>query len=104
MLQDAERSQIGVANLANERLKHPNWYADLHSYLGALQTDTNPSGSSAHVAQAHVAFAGDSPTHKICPNPRHKNTTSHVSSDCTDEIWGPFWKACKIDPNEDGST
>ena len=49
MLQDAERSQIGVANLANERLKHPNWYTDLHSHLGALQTDTNPSGSSAHL-------------------------------------------------------
>jgi len=107
MLQDAERSQIGVANLANERLKHSNWYTDLHSYLGALQTDTNPSGSSAHVAQAHVAFAGDTPTHKICRNPRHKNTTSHVSSDCTDKIWGPLWKAFKIDPKtglpKDGS-
>ena len=52
-------------------------------------------------------FAGDSPTHKICRNPRHKNTTSHVSSDCTDKIWGPLWKAYKIDPKtglpKDGS-
>jgi hypothetical protein len=90
MLQDAERSQIGVANLANERLKHLNWYADLHSHLEALQTETNPSGSSGHVAQAHMAFAGDSPTHKICRNPRHKNINSHVSSDCTDKIWEVF--------------
>ena len=97
MLQDTEQSAAGVMNLANERLKHPNWYEDLHSYLSGLQTDTNPAGSSAHAAAAHVAFAGDTSDHKICLNPRHKNMTNHVSSDCTDKIWAPLWKAYKID-------
>ena len=33
MLQDTEQSAAGVMNLANERLKHPNWYEGLHSYF-----------------------------------------------------------------------
>ena len=96
MLQDFEKSSAGVQNLAAERTKHPNWYDALHSYLGALQTDVSPA-INTRVAQAHVAFAGDdSAAIKICLNPRHKKMHSHVSSDCTDPIWGPLWKTYKI--------
>jgi hypothetical protein len=108
MLHDTERSSQGIVNLANERIKHPKWHESLHSFLADLQTDTNPAGSNAHIAQAHVAFAGDQSAQLVCLNPRHSKTFSHVSSDCTDPIWGPLWKDHKIDPKtgkpEDGSS
>eukprot|EP01035_Chromulina_nebulosa_P032360 gene32360-43228_t len=107
MLNDTERSSQGIVNLANERMKHPKWHESLHSFLADLQTDTNPAGSNAHLAQAHVAFAGDQSAQLVCLNPRHSKTFSHVSSDCTDPIWGPLWKDHKIDPKtgkpKDGS-
>lgn len=107
MLQDTERSAQSVMNLAKERIQNKQWHESLHSHLIALQTDTNPAGSSAHAAQAYVAFAGDMSAQMICLNPRHSKTFSHASSDCTDSILNPLWKDHKIDPKtgkpKDGS-